>query len=241
VKQKQSFSLKVLDDAIDREIEKCRRVSDLLELLTYPLSQGVRWVPESARALLEQELERRDNQGHDMLKHALGGRDAEAFVAVRLTAIQRDLDAMYKELGREGPVPTEQVEAVLKDIEQRLTQALTARITPSVTYNRVAPPELAQGAEDGNWNQPFTLLECAARTVRKSYTDFYFPRRLSGTRFSLDEFRKALDIFGDHALGGGEGAYLEQELQLLDEISTSDKLTRDKCLEVWRLTKGLPS
>ena len=73
LRQRQSFTLQVLDDAVDKAIEKCRKVTDLFELLTYPLSQGNRWLPDAAKGLLEKELESRNKQGHIALWDALGG------------------------------------------------------------------------------------------------------------------------------------------------------------------------
>lgn len=73
LRQRQSFTLQVLDDAVDKAIEKCRKVTDVLELLTYPLSQGNRWLPDAAKGLLEKELESRNKQGQIVLWDALGG------------------------------------------------------------------------------------------------------------------------------------------------------------------------
>jgi hypothetical protein len=73
--QKQSFTLQVLDDAVDKAIEKCRKVTDVIKLLTYPLSQGNRWLPEAAKNLLEKELESRNQQVQKLLGEALGGND----------------------------------------------------------------------------------------------------------------------------------------------------------------------
>jgi len=63
--QKQSFSLQVLDELVGKEVEKCRRVNDIVDLLTYLLSMGSHWLPEGAKVLFEKELEaatRRDLQ-----------------------------------------------------------------------------------------------------------------------------------------------------------------------------------
>jgi cell division protein FtsI/penicillin-binding protein 2 len=63
VKQKQSFTLQVLDDEVNKAIEKCRKVTDLMELLTYQLSQGNRWIPGAAKGLLDRELQSRTSRG----------------------------------------------------------------------------------------------------------------------------------------------------------------------------------
>jgi hypothetical protein len=73
--RRQSFSLKVLDDSVDKAIEKCRKVTDLMNVLTYSISQGNRFLPAHAKKLLETELNLRNLQGQEALKNALGGND----------------------------------------------------------------------------------------------------------------------------------------------------------------------
>ena len=73
VTRKQSFTLKVLDDSIEKEVETCRKISDLTELLAYPLSTGNRWLPDQAKPLLEKEVDARDIKGRGALwKNLLG-------------------------------------------------------------------------------------------------------------------------------------------------------------------------
>lgn len=58
-----------------------RAVSEhLLEVLTHPLSPGIRWLPGTARAVLEKALESRNEEGHRLLDGALGG-DVDQFIS----------------------------------------------------------------------------------------------------------------------------------------------------------------
>ena len=77
VTQKQSFTLQVLDDSIEKEVESCRTVTDLLELLAFPLSKGNRLLPNASKALLEKEVAARDARGRKALWSALIGKQAE--------------------------------------------------------------------------------------------------------------------------------------------------------------------
>lgn len=72
--QKQSFTLKIFDDQICKESDKCRKIADLIEILSYPLSLGSRWLPNAAKPLLERELEARNERGLKTLLEALGGK-----------------------------------------------------------------------------------------------------------------------------------------------------------------------
>jgi hypothetical protein len=153
LKQRQSFSLQVLDDTADKAIEKSRRITEVVELLSFPLSKGNRWLPEAARPLLEREVKAREEEGQAALRVALG-ENIDQFIAKRAESIRQDLDQMYQQLGQGDTVPDDRLKAVLDEVEQRLSEALASRITPRPVYNRIAAPDLAGAAPDGNWNQP---------------------------------------------------------------------------------------
>jgi hypothetical protein len=111
LKQKQSFSLRVLDDAVNKDIEKCRTVTDLMELLTYPLSQGNRWLPDAAKELLEKELTSRNEQGQKALRNALGGNDvapetAKVVIEEQLKSKSEEVQkALWHALGDQNITP----------------------------------------------------------------------------------------------------------------------------------------
>lgn len=237
VKQKQSFTLQVLDAEVDKAIEKCRKVTDVMELLTFQLSQGNRWIPDAAKSLLEKELLARNEQGQKALKAALGG-DVKSFIAQRKDAILKDLNEMYQQLGQGRAVPADKLQAILDDIHKRLTTALDARVTPRAVYNRIGPPDLTAKAVAENWNQPLSLLVQAAKLFRESLSDGYFPRRLSGLAFTKDEFEKACDVFGDSILLKSDIGRAKTELQGLTEIAESEATAQARCQAVWAIIKG---
>ena len=239
LKQKQSFTLQVLDDEVDKAIEKCRKVTDVMELLTYPLSQGNRWLPDAARSLLEKELQSRNEQGQKALRAALGAGDIKQFIAARAETIRKDLNQMYQQLGQGKAVPPDKVKSVLDEIESRLTTALNARITPRAVYNRIGAPDLTRSAPDDNWNQPLSLLVRAAIILRESMTDSYFPRRFSGLSFVETDFRNACNVFGDLIVTGKDTTRAKDELRMIDEINKAEKPAKIKCLEVWSLVTGV--
>jgi hypothetical protein len=238
VTHRQSFSLQVLDDTVAKAVEKCRKIADLTELLGYLLSVGNRWLPEAAKALLEKEIEVRNQKGKSSLKAALGGDGVEQFVQKRQKTIRENLDAMYSQLGQGKEVPQEKVDAVLSEVKSRLADALNARITPRAVYNRIAPPDLTASAPDENWSQPFLLLLRAAQLARESLTDAYFPRRLSGLPFNESQFQTAMDIFGDAILKDGDPRRARLELNELAKIEAADSKLKEKCVAVWKVISG---
>jgi len=241
IKQKQSFSLQVLDESVEKAVEKCRKVTDLMELLAYPLSQGNRWLPNAAKALLTKELEARNEKGTKALGDALGGKDAESVKSLierKKENIRHDLNKMYRELGQGDAVPEDKLNEVLDDMKARLTAALNHRITPRAVYNRIGTPDLTSSALDENWSQPLSLLFRSARILREFHTDPYFPRRFVGLSFSQDEFQKALDVFGDVMASKSQIDRARDELLKLDAIMEEDIPTKQKCEQVWLLIQG---
>jgi hypothetical protein len=235
---KQSFSLQVLDEAVAKKVEKCRRITDLVDLLSYPLSKGNRWLPEAAKALLDKELEARNNAGQRHLKYSLGGKCVEEFVQNREQEIKDNLNAMYRQLGQSGNVPDDRLTDVLNEVRDRLTTAIEGRIAPRAVYNKLAPPDLTTSAPDENWTQPLSLLLHAARLLRESLTDFYFPRRFTGLSFTEQEFQVAMNVFNDAILKDKDLRRAEHELAELEQIEDSDAKSKEKCTAVWHILSG---
>ncbi len=237
VTQKQSFTLKVLDDQVDKAFEKCRKVTDVMELLTFQLSQGNRWLPDSAKSLLERELKARNEEGQRILTEALGG-DVQTYIASRTEAIRKDLNEMYDRLGQGKAVPDDKLQIILDDIHKRLSTALDAQVTPRAIYNRIGPPDLTAKSAPANWNQPLSLLLQAARLFRNALTNAYFPRRLSGLSFARDEFERACDVCGDTILSVPDVSRAKEDLRKLDELAESDQSARARCQGVWAIIKN---
>ena len=192
--RRQSFKLEVLDEAVAKEIEKYRLVNDVMNLLSYLLSIGNRWLPEPAKCLLEKELEIRNIKGCASLKDTLGGNDVSEYIKKRKDSMRGDLNTMYKQLDQGESVPNDKFENVLNEVKTRLDLALNSRITPRAIYNRIAPPDLTTSAPPENWSQPYSLLLRSARLMRQSFTDNYFARRFSGLSFTEDAFGNAMNV-----------------------------------------------
>jgi hypothetical protein len=234
VKQKQSFSLQALDDSVERKVEKCRTVSDIVALLGLALSPGHRWVSDAAQGLLNSAVEERDRVGREALKTALGGTVPE-FIKKHAGRLRKDLDDMYKALGRGIAVPDRKADEILGVVRSRLEAALAGRVTPRPVYNRIQAPSLSPAAPDENWNQPLSLLLQAARLPRESEADPYFPRRLAGTGIDEDALLAACNVFDDQFLDAASRRRATEDLAALKEIELSPLTAREKCHHVWDL------
>lgn len=253
--QKQSFTLRVFDEGVCKEIDKCRKIADLVETLSFPLSLGNRWLPNAAKPLLERELEARNLRGLRALITALGGAPSEfsadepgsgeqkvkadalvkAFISRRKEAILADLNEMYKDLKRGESVPEARAREVLQEVENRLTAALTTRLTPTCTYNPLGAPELSEKAPADNWSQPLALLVAAAKRFREHLTDSYFDRRFSNQAFTKAEFLRDCNVFGDPMAGSYDSRRAADELAQIREIIESETSSKEKCEALWEL------
>ena len=229
LKQTQAFSLSVLSALDEKELEKCRNITDAMALLTLPLSKGNRFLPNAAKDLLSRELEARNTRANEALKKALGGDDVDAFIKGRLTSIKRDLDQMYKELGQGDAVPEDKLATVLDEIKTRLTSALDGRITPGVVYNNLSAPALGTLDPPENWSQPLSLLQHAAARIRESLTDSNFSRNFSKLSFTEEECLRFCNLFSDHLMISQDFKKARKELEQIGHISDSDLATRIKC------------
>jgi hypothetical protein len=243
VTQKQSFTLKVLDDDADKAMEKFRKVTDLLNLLTLPLSNGNRWLPESARSLLEKEVEARNIAGRQALIKALGGKEAKdiaSFIAARKESIRKNVNEMYRQLGQGDAVPEDKFQEVLREVEKRLSGALNARVTPRLVFNRIAAPPLAGKSPDENWSQPLSLISHAAKSLRESVSDPYFIRQFSGLSFGEKVFREVFNPFGDQVATSQDQQHCKDELRVIEAILDSELPIKARCQMLWHLTQGMP-
>ena len=293
----------MLDDSVEKKVEGCRKISVLINLLTFPLSQGNHLLPNRAKALLEKEVPARDAREKKALWDVLLGQQAGSvlendilttlrnsdfsdnidalinrseidpkkfgpeskiiqaiidsvteedatlkatlaqehvrrIIKLKETSITKDLNQMYRELGQGDCVLAGKLQAVLEDVESRLTNVLIQRITPRPVYNRIGAPDLTSNAPDENWNQPLALLLRTARILRESVTDHYFQRKFKGLAFTKSEYASTMDVFEDVIVKNPSKRTAQIQLYELDEILNMQRTARQKCHSVWNLIKG---
>ena len=213
-------------------------VNDVMNLLSYLLSIGNRWLPEPAKCLLEKELEIRNVKGCASLKQTLCGNDVSEYIKKRKDSMRGDLNTMYKQLDQGESVPNDKFENVLNEVKTRLDLALNSRITPRAIYNRIAPPDLTTSAPPENWSQPYSLLLRSARLMRQSFTDNYFARRFSGLSFTEDAFRNAMNVFDDSIVKKPDLQKAREELSIIEKLEKGPECPKEKCYALWCIISG---
>ena len=84
-----------------RSIENCRKINDLVKLLSFPLDAGARWMPDAAIGLLERERAARNDQGVMLLRQAIGP-NFEAFMRRQEGIVRENLTCLYQQANTSG-------------------------------------------------------------------------------------------------------------------------------------------
>lgn len=241
VRRRQTFSLEILTSDTAKQIEKYRKVSGLIRLLSYSISTGNHWIPEEAKPLLDKELEEENKQAAEVLKAQLGDGTIEDFIKQNAPRFRQDLNYMYRDLGLTGEVPDGAFDEIMDKVRDRLEKALGGRITPQVSYNRISSPPLSDAEATENWSQPFRLLLEAAQRMRESLTNSYFSRNFSKRSFDEKAYVRAMNVFDDAVLKSSNQRQAQEEQDMLVDIEAEECDAMQKCEKVFKIVSGTPS
>lgn len=242
VSRRVTFSVSPFDDAKRKEMDKLRRrPAELVPRFSYLLADGVRWMPNAARALYESELQRASEQWTKLIGTAVSG-GPKAFVTAQRDRIRRDADDMYKTINPNGRLPGSALEEILTEMERRLERAIGGNsLLPRISYT-----PLQYNAEESSmtsaWGQSYTLLKSVAEFARSYHADRFFLQGLN-----VDEYMyvAAMDVAGDWMFSepGRKGARqrAKAEGEMIRGLDESDFDAKIKCEALWSLIrKGHP-
>jgi two-component system chemotaxis response regulator CheY len=237
VTRKTSFTLKILDDATTKGIENCRKINDVVRLLSYQVDGGRRWMPDGAIRLLEAEISARNAQGVMLLRQAIGS-NLEVFLAKHEPIIRENLDLLCRESQPGARAPEERVQAVLEDMRQRFQPAFEGSITALPVFTNMDLASLTEEDEDGKWEPAYRLLEQAARLFRSAVVDSSFDRQFKFSTFDRQAFLEAMNVFSDPMLMAPLPEKAQADLDQLDRIAEAKDGWRKKTCQVWALVRG---
>jgi hypothetical protein len=227
-----SCRIRIFDEEQSKELESRRKgLSNLIQRLTYPLADGVRWIPKKAQPLLERERTRLEKDAKDLLEGLVAG-GASEFAKSRREAIKHDANEMYKKAGAGAgkQLPDSTLNLILRDLQSRLAKATQGDFLPKVTYMAAQFSTRADSEHLSQWAQVRTLLLATAKYFRESVT---MTGHLKGIDVPEDELLAAMDVCGDWIVGDRTDPKIEStaksELRRLDEIQASDRDDRTKC------------
>lgn len=233
--------IEILDDGAAKEIDEQRNVSKILQKFSFPLADGTRWVPATARPLLDKQIARIEAKVQKRVRE-LVGKDASQFAASRRQQIENALNGVCAEFNVTGSVSAGVVENVINQAAERIDKALGARFLPQLSYNEVwFDPSLA--AEHASpWPQARNLLMAVATYFRKAVTSQFF---FLGIDVPEEELLTAMDVCGDWIAEDpwrpATRARARAELKRLEKVAANGQDARDQCQEILAIIEGLPA
>ena len=232
VSRKSSYRIRIFDEDQSKELESRRKgLSNLIQRLTYPLADGVRWIPKKAQPLLERERTRLEKDAKDLLESLVAG-GASEFAKSRREAIKHDANEMYAKasLGAGKQLPDSTLNLILRDLQNRLAKATQGDFLSKVTYMSAQFSPHADSEHLSQWAQVRTLLLATAKYFRESVT---MTSHLKGLEVPEDELLVSMDVCGDWIVRRRTDPKIESvaksELRQLEEIRAGDQDDRTKC------------
>jgi len=236
---KAAAKIRIFDEKDSKDLEKRRKgVTDLISKLTYPLADGVRWMPLGAQPLLERERSRLKKEARDRLK-SLVGRSASEFASSRRQQIEHEVNEVYAKLHLGKSLPPGNINLILRDMEDRLVKANGESFLPKVSY---ATQQFSFGVSSehvAQWAPARTLLAAIVEYARKAVRE---KGHLRGHEIPESELLQAMNVCDDHILRMQRDSKTQQlakrELHLLEEILIDGSDDRSMCDRILHLIKG---
>src|ERR1051325_5272413 len=236
---KSSAGLRIFDEKESKELERLRRgLADLINRLTYPLAEGVRWIPIASQPLLARERARLDEEAKGRLGALVKG-DVAGFVKSRRSQIESEANEVYAKFNPNERLPPGTVNLLLRDLEDRLVKATGENFLPKVSY---ATQRFSVGADSqhvAQWAPARTLLGAVAEYARKAVNE---TGHLRGYEIPEEDLLPAMNVCDDHILRARRDSNLrnvaKRELGLLEGILTGESDDRTKCEKILELIKG---
>jgi hypothetical protein len=239
VTRRVEYHISALSDQISRSLEnKKKGTRTLLDRLSFPLNDGVRWMPDRVFPMFEEEMNRLNGEGQKALKDATG-EDAAAFVKSQRNRLYKDADDMYKDFHPDQSLPESLFEQIVTELKQRLEKAGSGLFLPKISRVRVQF-RLEPGSQwESQWGAALTFLYAIAEFPRKSLSDPYY---LRGLRVDVERLLSAMDVCGDAILSKknerSASARAKEELALLKDIVSDQADDRAKCVAIMKLMMG---
>jgi hypothetical protein len=233
--------LRVFTEGESKEIERLRRgVAGLIDRLTYPLADRVRWMPLAAKPLFERERAKLEKEAKERLGSLVGG-NVVAFVQSRRAHIEREANEVYSRFHPKERLPAGTINLILRDLEDRLAKATGENFLPKVSYATQQFSTDIHSEHVAHWAPPRTMLAAIVQYARKALLE---TAHLRDHEIPEDALLQAMNVCDDHILRmpGSERArarhVAKRELRVLEEILNEESADRTKCEKIFELLDG---
>lgn len=222
---------------IDNLISSAREV---LNVFSYPLADGVRWVPLSAKKLLSEELKARNLEGMAVLKKLVGN-GAEEYLKQIEPALRKDSNQMYKALFPEREMSGEDFDKIKAEVLDRLKAGLEGNIIPKLTFTPIGFNVPMSNETESGWGTAYSLLLGIAKYPRgATAAGGYFARNFKQVK--VEDVFKSMDVLNDpfyldKRLGSDWAWAKKEELPKFSIIEEAKVETHNKCRALLHLIK----
>jgi hypothetical protein len=234
------YRISVINEKTLKSLNNKRNAGNLLlSKLSFVLGKGAHWMPDKAKPLFEQELDRINEAGKNQLTAALTG-GVDCYVDSRKAQVIKDANLLYKEFHPNGAVPQSTIEKILDDMKERLRKASDGKFLPDYTFERLAfsidhTPKWAS-----HWGKFLLLLVSTAKLPRDClYSNIFFMRGLSVTQ---DDILEAINVCNDDIIASRHDPGIRErariELGILNHIKNLDAEQRMKCEAILGILNG---
>lgn len=231
IKRQVSYRISALTEKELKDLENRRKKnSELLELFSFSLADGQRWMPSSAEQLFRRENDRINAEAKGKLAGLIAG-NLDAFMANRRERVVKDANSMYRDLFPEKSLSETAIDEMMDDLKTRFEQALTGTFLPQLSFTQVSLPQPQDATWKSHLGSALHLLFSVARYPRKAAKNgVYFARGMSAKPAEILKAMNPLnDPFVEAFEQGNAEALAEAELEEIDTIERGEDTPEDKC------------
>lgn len=237
VKRQVSYRISALTEEELKQLETRRKkTSELLDLFSFSLADGQRWMPSSAEELFRQETNRINTEAKGVLSQLVSG-DLDKFLTARRKAVSEDANRMYRDLFPDRKLSDDAIDEIMHALKHRFEQAEARSFLPQLSFTRVSLPQPQDTAWKSQLGSALHLLLSIVRYPRKACRNGpYFAR---GMTAKPPQILAAMNVLNDPFIDRFEKYeakdIAEAELDKTDEIQASDAIVEDKCEQLLEL------
>ena len=180
VKRKVSYHISALTGDELKQLENRRKkTSELLDMFSFSLADGQRWMPSTAEELFRQENRRINTEAKGMLSKLIAG-DLDTFMASRRKAVSDDANRMYRDLFPDRHLSEDALDEIMTALKKRFEKAEQRSFLPQLSFNPVRLPQPQDSEWKSQWGSALHLLLSIVRYPRKARRNVvYFARGMT--------------------------------------------------------------
>lgn len=240
VKRQVSYHVSPLTDEELRSLENRRKkTGELLDLFSFSLADGQRWMPTTAETLFQQEMKRINEEAAAILNKLIAG-DLGGFLTARREAVRKDAQRMLHDLFPERKLSEQALDEIMGDLKSRFEKAQTRSFLPKLAFSTISLPQPQTAEWKSQFGTALHLLLSIVRYPRKAcQSGMYFGR---GVKAKPDDILKAMDVLADPFVSqfasSQAATRAEEELALIQNIEGSENPAERKCERLLKLASG---